>query len=81
MRVAVYSLEKIIYEGETSAVNAKTLAGEITVLDKHRPLIAVLTEGVIRITDKTEGEKFFNIKGGFLEVEPTHSVRLLVEAA
>lgn len=80
MRVAVYSLEKILYEGEASAVNAKTMVGEITVLDHHRPLISMLMKGALRITD-AEGEKWFNVSGGFLEVEPGNSVRLLVEEA
>ncbi len=81
MRVAVYSLQKIVYEGEASSVNAKTMVGEITVLDHHRPLISVLMPGPVRVTDKTEGDKWFDVKGGFLEVEPGNSVRLLVEEA
>ena len=78
MRVAVYSLEKILYEGEASAVNAKTMVGEITVLDRHRPLISMLMAGPLRVTD-TGGDKWFDVKGGFLEVEPGNSVRLLIE--
>ncbi len=81
MRVAVYSLQKMLYEGEATSVNAKTLAGEITVLDHHRPLISMLTEGAVRVTDAANGDQWFNVKGGFLEVEPGNSVRLLVEAA
>jgi F-type H+-transporting ATPase subunit epsilon len=81
MRVAIYSLQKMLYEGEASAINAKTLAGEITVLNHHRPLISMLTAGQVRVTDATEGEKWFDVTGGFLEVESGNSVRLLVETA
>jgi F-type H+-transporting ATPase subunit epsilon len=80
MRVAIYSLQNILYEGEASAVNCKTIAGEITVLDHHRPLISMLSAGPLRITG-TEGDQWFNVKSGFIEVEPGNSVRLLVEAA
>lgn len=80
MRVAVYSLDKIIYEGEASAVNAKTAVGEITILDHHRPLISVLAPGAIKVTG-SDGDQFFNVTGGFLEVEPQNRVRLLVETA
>ena len=80
MKVAIYSLEKILYEGDAKAVNAKTAVGEITVLDHHRPLISMLAEGPVRVTDNTSGDQWFNVKGGFLEVEPAgNSVRLLVE--
>ena len=79
MRVAVYSLEKILYEGEASAVNCKTQVGEITVLEHHRPLISMLIPGPLRITDNKDGDQWFDVKGGFLEVEPTNSVRLLVQ--
>jgi F-type H+-transporting ATPase subunit epsilon len=79
MRVAIYSLQKMLYEGEANAVNAKTLMGEITVLDHHQPLISMLAEGALRVTDVNDGEKWFDVKSGFLEVEPGNSVRLLVE--
>lgn len=79
MRVAIYSLEKIEYEGEASAVSARTLMGEITVLDHHRPLISVLVPGALRVTD-AGGDKFFDARGGFLEVEPGNSVRILIES-
>lgn len=79
MRVAVYSLEKILYEGEASAVNAKTAMGEITILDHHRPLISMLTPGAVKVTGP-EGDKFFDVQSGFLEVEPQNRVRLLVES-
>lgn len=80
MRVAIYSLAKIVYEGEASAVNAKTAMGEITVLDHHRPLISMLAPGPVRVTDAAKGDQWFEVKGGFLEVEPAgNSVRLLVE--
>lgn len=80
MKVAIYSLEKIIYEGDAKAVNANTAVGEITVLDHHRPLISMLVAGAVRVTDVASGDQWFSVKGGFLEVEPTgNSVRLLVE--
>ncbi len=80
MRVAIYSLEKILYEGEASAVNCRTQAGEITVLNHHRPLISMLVPGPLRVTDTTKGDQWFEVKGGFLEVEPGNSVRILVES-
>ncbi len=78
MRVAIYSLQNILYEGEADAVNCKTLAGEITVLPHHRPLISMLMEGPVRVTNAA-GDQWFEVKGGFIEVEPQNSVRLLVE--
>jgi F-type H+-transporting ATPase subunit epsilon len=82
MRVEIYSLHKILFEGEAESVNCKTAKGEITVLDEHEPLISMLEEGPIKVmpAQKSDGgEEVFAVKGGFLEVNPNHVVRMLVE--
>jgi F0F1-type ATP synthase epsilon subunit len=53
--------------------------GEITVLDKHEPLISVLSAGIIKIIDKDKQEQFFPITSGFLEIKPDNEVRVIIE--
>jgi len=79
MKLSIYSLKNVIFQGNASLLNCHTMMGEITVLDKHEALISVLTAGLIRIIDENKKENFFPIKSGFLEVKPDSEVRCIVE--
>lgn len=79
MKLSVYSLKKILFQGSASLLNCKTAVGEITVLDHHHPLIGVLTKGVVKIIDAEKKEHFLNIKSGFIEVKNGNEVRCLVD--
>ena len=79
MKLSIYSLKKVLYQGEVEAVNCKTTSGEITVLDHHRPLISVLPRGVVKVTDVEQKDHYFEVLSGFLEVCDTNDMRLLVE--
>ncbi|MCX6720489.1 MAG: hypothetical protein NTW11_01660 [Candidatus Staskawiczbacteria bacterium] len=94
MKLSIYSLKNVLFQGNASLLNCQTAAGEITVLDHHEAMIGVLTAGVIRIIatlpageaslapkgrDEKSKEYFFEIKSGFLEVKPGSEVRCIVE--
>jgi F0F1-type ATP synthase epsilon subunit len=78
MKLSIYSLKKVLFQGSAQLLNCKTAVGEITVLDNHHPLIGVLTKGAMKIVvgDK---EQFFDIKSGFIEVKQGNEVRCLVD--
>jgi F-type H+-transporting ATPase subunit epsilon len=78
MKLRVYSLKEVLFEGEAKALNLKTEIGEITILDHHRPLITVLKEGPVKITLVGGEEKFLKSAGGFLEVKPGNEVSVLI---
>ena len=81
MKLSVYSLKKILFQGEARLLNCKTVMGEITVLDNHETLITSLSEGVMKVVEAqgSSEQKFFKIKSGFLEVKPENEVRCIVE--
>ena len=79
MKLSIYSLKNIIFQGDASSLNCQTESGEITVLDHHESLITVLSAGAIKIIDKNKEEKFFQVKSGFLEVMPGNEARCIVE--
>ena len=91
MRVEIYSLQRILFEGDAKSVNCKTAKGELTILEDHEPIISMLEAGPIKILPASgagaagghgadgHGEEIFAAKGGFMEVTPQHTVRLLVE--
>ncbi|KKP31845.1 MAG: hypothetical protein A2312_02140 [Candidatus Staskawiczbacteria bacterium RIFOXYB2_FULL_32_9] len=85
MKLSIYSLKKVLFQGSAQLLNCKTQLGEITVLDNHEPLITVLTKGTMKVvrlpmSNETAGkEEYFEIKSGFLEVRQDNEVRCIVE--
>lgn len=79
MKLSIYSLRNILFQGEAVSFNCPTAMGEITVLDHHRPLISVLKKGLVKIKDNAQKERSFSIVSGFLEIKSTNEARLLVE--
>jgi len=79
MKIFVYSLKNVLFQGAGSSLNCKTTSGEITVLDHHDALITALAEGTMKIVDENKKEHFFPVKDGFLEVKPGNEVRCIVE--
>ncbi len=79
MKLSIYSLKKILYDGEVESLNCKTKNGEITVLDHHRPLISILQTGSLKIIDKEKKEHYIPVSIGFLEVGSENRVKLIVE--
>jgi F0F1-type ATP synthase epsilon subunit len=79
MRVGVYSLQKVLYQGDAESVNCQTAAGEITILDHHRPLISILKKGVMKIIDQEKKEHYIPVSSGFLEVRSGDEAKFLVE--
>ena len=81
MKLFVYSLKKVLFEGEVSSINCKTVAGEITVLNHHRPLITILDKGTVKITGENHEEHYIPVASGFLEIAPDNRGKLLIEEA
>lgn len=79
MKLSVYSLKKVLFQGEAVSLNCKTAMGEITILDNHETFIGVLKEGVMKIIDNNKKENYFPIKSGFLEIKKNNEVRCIVE--
>jgi F-type H+-transporting ATPase subunit epsilon len=79
MQLGVYSLQKVLYQGEATSVNCATRMGEITILDHHRPLISILAPGTMKIIDKEQKEHYIPVSSGFLEVRSGNEARFLVE--
>ena len=85
MKLSIYSLKKILFQGEAELLNCKTVSGEITVLNNHEPLITVLTTGIIMVVPasaKGSGvakEEYFEVTSGFLEVKEGSEVMCIVE--
>jgi len=68
LRVSLVSADAEVWTGEASLVVAKTVEGEIGIMQGHEPVLAILAQGEVRIT-RTDGSKVLaNAKDGFLSM-------------
>ena len=80
LNVELVSPERSLWSGEASMVVAKTVDGDLGVLPGHAPVLAVLSNGVVRI-DGTGGEQTRTlVVGGFLSIADDR-VSILAEFA
>lgn len=56
----------VAFEGKAKSATLPTPDGEITILAQHMPLVAVLTDGEVRV-DTGQKIVFIAVAGGFLE--------------
>lgn len=69
LHVSLVSADTEVWTGEASLVVAKTVEGEIGFMTGHEPVLAILAEGEVRIT-QTDGTKVLaNAQDGFLSME------------
>ncbi len=79
MKLGVYSLKKVLFQGDAKSVNCNTRSGEVTILDNHQPLISILAKGVVKIVDADQKEHYIQTRSGFLEVDANNQTKLLIE--
>ena len=78
MKLEIITPEKTIYSGNVDLVQVPGKKGSFEVLEFHAPIISTLENGKIKILEKGN-EKFFNTKGGVIEVKE-NNVIILVES-
>ena len=79
MNVGVYSLQKVLFQGEAREVNCNTKMGEITILNHHEALITILEKGTMKIVDENGKEHYIPVSSGFLEINSKNQAKILVE--
>jgi len=79
MKLGVYSLQKILFQGDAASVNCNTRMGEVTILDNHESLVSIVEKGTMKIVDKDQKEWYIPVSSGFLEVNSGSQVKILVE--
>ncbi|KJC65519.1 MULTISPECIES: F0F1 ATP synthase subunit epsilon [Agreia] len=69
LTVSVVSADQEVWSGEATMVIAKTVEGEIGILAGHEPLLAILAEGEVRVTQASGARITAQADDGFLSVE------------
>jgi F-type H+-transporting ATPase subunit epsilon len=79
-QLRVVSVERSLFEGEVEFMLANGADGELGVLARHAPLMAVLKPGPLLIRIAPGNEQLLFVGGGFLEVLPDR-VTVLADVA
>lgn len=82
MKTIVINLNGILFEGESKALNARTLSGEITILDHHKPIISVLKNNSrIWLEEAVAGSKRheFVASSGFVHLDGNNHLTVLID--
>ena len=69
LSVSVVSADHQVWTGEATMVVAKTVEGEIGILAGHEPILAILAEGQVRITQPDGSKILASAQDGFLSME------------
>jgi F-type H+-transporting ATPase subunit epsilon len=82
LSVSLVTPEGDAYDGEAEMVVVPGAAGEIGVLARHAPLVALLKAGSVRIYETVEPEEMreFAVGPGFFKVESDRAIALVDDA-
>jgi F-type H+-transporting ATPase subunit epsilon len=79
IRVEIVSAEGEIFSGDADMLFAPAKMGELGIAPRHAPLLTALKPGEVRV-QTGDGEQFFYVTGGVLEIQP-HLVTVLADSA
>jgi len=74
-KLEIATAERLVYSDDVNMVIAWGTEGQLGILPHHAPLITMLQPGEL-IIRKDDGESYFAVSGGFLEVRPEKVVIL-----
>jgi len=69
LQVTLVSAEAEVWTGEANLVVAKTTEGEIGFMQGHEPVLAILAEGQVRITQADGTKVTADARDGFVSME------------
>ena len=69
LNVSLVSGEAEVWTGEATLVVAKTVEGEIGFMTGHEPVLAILAEGQVRITQADGTKVLASAQDGFVSME------------
>lgn len=67
LKVAIISPENTVFDGPADMVVAPAWDGETGILRGHAPMLVLMGNGSLRVTDGTTESRFL-VEGGFLQV-------------
>ncbi|MBU1090098.1 ATP synthase F1 subunit epsilon [Patescibacteria group bacterium] len=80
-KLTILSAERELYSGDAEALTISTEMGEITAMADHRPLVANLEPGELKIQKPGNQTDWMFVGGGVLEFTPANKCRVLADVA
>lgn len=80
VRLDFVSQDHLVFSGEVNEILAPGIDGELGILPRHAPMITVLAPGEIQVKREGQGDVFFAVSGGWMEVLP-NQVTILARTA
>ena len=68
LQVELVAADRTVWSGRAEMVIARTVEGDVGVLRGHAPMLALLTDAVVEITDDEGNVTVAVVDGGFLSV-------------
>jgi F-type H+-transporting ATPase subunit epsilon len=69
LHVRIVSPEKVVYEGDASALVVPAWDGQVGILPGHAPLMSLLGSGALAVEVPGGGTNRYHVAGGILKVE------------
>jgi F-type H+-transporting ATPase subunit epsilon len=77
LKLTISRVDGPLFDGEVSSVTVPGIAGEMTLLPQHTPLISPLKKGVITYTASDASKISIEIESGTLEISLNHATILI----
>ncbi len=68
LQVELVAADRTVWSGRAEMIIARTVEGDVGVLRGHAPMLALLTDAVVEITDDEGNVTVAVVDGGFLSV-------------
>jgi F-type H+-transporting ATPase subunit epsilon len=69
LQIDIVSAEAHLFSGNAKMIIASSLLGELGIVARHAPLLALLQPGPIRVQKEDGEEELFYVSGGILEIQ------------
>ena len=76
MKVYIYSIDKILYEGDSDVVTVPSETGELSILPEHAPIVTALKKGTVTIKNGDQSQSF-PIESGFAQINQQQTILLV----
>ena len=80
LNVSIVAVDRKVWTGTASMVSATTVEGEIGIMPRHEPVLALLAEAPVRIHGTDGNLITAAVHGGFFSVD-SDNVEILAESA
>jgi len=77
LKLTITRVDEPVFDSEVSSVTLPGIAGDMTLLANHAPLISPLKAGTILIKRENGEEESISIDSGTLEVSQNHATVLI----